>query len=50
MSFAREFADEVCYLDGGKIVERGRPEKIFSEPEHPATRRFLARLLQSTRV
>jgi len=50
MSFAREFADEVCHLDGGRIVERGRPQQIFSEPKHPATRRFLARLLQSTRI
>jgi polar amino acid transport system ATP-binding protein len=50
MGFAREFADEVCHLDDGRIVERGLPEKIFSEPEHPATRRFLARLLEGARV
>ncbi len=49
MSFAREFADEVCHLDGGRIVERGAPAQIFSEPRHPATQRFLARLLQGTR-
>jgi len=45
MGFAREFADEVCHLDDGRIVERGAPEKIFSDPEHPSTRRFLARLI-----
>ena len=29
MGFAREFADEVCFLEGGRIVERGTPEQIF---------------------
>jgi polar amino acid transport system ATP-binding protein len=50
MTFAREFADEVCYLEGGLIVERGTPEQIFSSPEHPSTRRFLARLLEGARA
>ena len=50
MGFAREFADEVCHLDGGQIVERGAPEQIFSEPAHPSTRRFLARVLQGQRA
>ena len=50
MGFAREFADEVCFLDDGRIVERGAPEQIFSEPEHPSTRRFLARLLAGARA
>lgn len=49
MRFAREFADEVCHLDGGRIVERGAPERIFSEPAHPSTRRFLARVLHNER-
>jgi polar amino acid transport system ATP-binding protein len=30
MEFAREFADEVCHLDGRRIVERGAPERIFN--------------------
>ena len=45
MSFAREVADAVCYLEDGRIVERGTPEDIFSNPRRPETRRFLARLL-----
>jgi polar amino acid transport system ATP-binding protein len=49
MGFAREVADKVCHLDGGLIVERGAPEKVFSDPAHPATRRFLARVLQDVR-
>jgi polar amino acid transport system ATP-binding protein len=50
MGFAREVADEVCFLHEGRIVERGAPERIFSEPEHPETRRFLRRLLEARRV
>ena len=45
MGFARDFADEVCFLEAGRIVERGAPEQIFGEPAEAATRRFLARLL-----
>jgi polar amino acid transport system ATP-binding protein len=50
MGFAREVADEVCFLHEGLIVERGAPERIFTEPEHPETRRFLRRLLEAKRV
>jgi polar amino acid transport system ATP-binding protein len=50
MGFARGFADEVCFLEAGRIVERGPPEQIFSEPEQAATRRFLARLLDGARA
>ncbi len=49
MGFAAEVADEVCFLDNGRIVERGRPEKIFSDPDRPETRRFLRRLLAARR-
>jgi polar amino acid transport system ATP-binding protein len=48
MAFAREVADEVCYLQDGRIVERGTPEEIFTAPQEPATQRFLARLLTRT--
>ncbi len=47
MAFARAIADEVCYLEAGRIVERGPPERIFSDPAEPSTRRFLARLLEA---
>jgi polar amino acid transport system ATP-binding protein len=50
MSFAREVADEVCFLHEGRIVERGDPERIFSEPEREETRRFLRRLIEARRV
>ena len=42
MGFARDVADQVCFLEGGRIVERGPPEQIFSAPEREETRRFLA--------
>ncbi len=45
MGFAREVADEVCYLQDGRIVERGAPEQIFTAPREQDTQRFLARLI-----
>jgi polar amino acid transport system ATP-binding protein len=39
----------VCFLDGGVLLEKGPPEKIFSEPEHPRTREFLRSVLESGR-
>lgn len=45
MNFAREAADKVGFLDDGRILEMGPPEKIFSAPEHERTRSFLARVL-----
>jgi polar amino acid transport system ATP-binding protein len=50
MGFAREVADEVCYLQDGRIVERGSPEQIFVSPRQPDTQRFLARLLAADRL
>jgi polar amino acid transport system ATP-binding protein len=50
MSFAREVADQVCYLQDGRIIERGSPEQVFSAPEAEQTRRFLARLLSAARI
>jgi polar amino acid transport system ATP-binding protein len=47
MSFARDVADEVCFLHEGRILERGKPERIFSAPERPETQRFLRRLLEA---
>ncbi len=46
MGFARELADEVCFLDAGRILERGPPAALFDAPREARTRRFLARVLQ----
>jgi polar amino acid transport system ATP-binding protein len=50
MTFAREVADQVCFLEDGRIVERGPPEEMFTAPTQPETQRFLARLLAANRV
>jgi polar amino acid transport system ATP-binding protein len=50
MGFAREVADEVCFLHEGLIAERGAPERIFEAPEREETRRFLRRLLDAKRL
>jgi polar amino acid transport system ATP-binding protein len=41
MSFAREAADNVIFMDGGVIVEEGPPEEIFDHPQHERTQAFL---------
>jgi polar amino acid transport system ATP-binding protein len=50
MSFAREVADRVCFLDAGVILEEGDPEQIFSAPEQARTREFLARVIEAGRL
>ncbi|GAA1766801.1 MAG: amino acid ABC transporter ATP-binding protein [Dermatophilaceae bacterium] len=44
MGFARQVADVVCFLDGGVILEQGRPEQVLGAPAHERTQRFLSRL------
>jgi len=44
MGFAREVADQICYLQDGRIIERGTPEQILDDPQQADTQRFLARL------
>ena len=45
MAFARSVSDEVVFMDKGVIAEKGSPEKMFTNPEKPRTREFLARYL-----
>ncbi|MBL0886094.1 amino acid ABC transporter ATP-binding protein [Myceligenerans indicum] len=45
LQFARAVADEVLFLDGGHVVERGAPRQLFREPREERTRQFLHRLL-----
>jgi ABC-type polar amino acid transport system ATPase subunit len=45
MGFARAAADRVIFMDGGVIVEEGRPEQIFENPRHERTKVFLSRVL-----
>ena len=41
MNFARQVADRVMFMDHGVIVEEGRPDAIFTAPQHQRTRDFL---------
>jgi polar amino acid transport system ATP-binding protein len=45
ITFAREVADEVVFMDQGIIAERGPPGEILRSPKHDRTREFLARVL-----
>ncbi|MET8791061.1 amino acid ABC transporter ATP-binding protein [Streptomyces pseudogriseolus] len=45
MTFAREVADRVVFMDGGVIVEDGAPDRVIGAPQHERTRHFLSRLL-----
>jgi polar amino acid transport system ATP-binding protein len=50
MGFARDIANRVCFLDEGRILEQGPPERIFTSPEHPRTRQFLGRIIAAGRL
>jgi polar amino acid transport system ATP-binding protein len=44
MGFARDVADRVWFMDGGRILEEADPESFFSRPQHPRAQRFLSDL------
>ena len=50
MGFARDVADEVCFLHEGRILERGAPADVLDTPQRPETQRFLRRLLEAGRA
>ena len=50
MGFARDIADRVCFLEAGRILEQGKPERIFTAPEYPRTRQFLGRIIEAGRL
>jgi polar amino acid transport system ATP-binding protein len=50
MTFARDVAHRVCFLDAGVILEQGPPEQIFSSPREPRTEQFLERIVQAGRL
>ncbi len=45
MGFAREAGDRIIFMDEGKIIEEGKPEKFFTNPEHQRTKDFLNQIL-----
>ena len=44
MQFARDIADRVLFVEGGRVAEAGPPEELFSNPRHERTREFLRRV------
>jgi len=46
MGFAKQVADQVIFMDEGKILEKGSPEHFFTNPEHDRTKLFLSRILR----
>jgi polar amino acid transport system ATP-binding protein len=50
MSFARDVAHRVCFLDAGVILEEGPPEQIFGAPREQRTQQFLQRIVQAGRL
>ncbi|MFS8123029.1 amino acid ABC transporter permease/ATP-binding protein [Rhizobium sp. BR 250] len=45
IGFAREVSDSVVFMEQGRILETGTPEKLFNSPDHPRTAEFLAKVL-----
>jgi polar amino acid transport system ATP-binding protein len=50
MSFARDIADRVVFLDAGVILEQGPPEQIFTRPREERTQQFLERIIEAGRL
>ena len=50
MGFAREVADRVCFLDGGRVLEQGPPGQVLGEPQQERTRQFLRRIIDAGRL
>jgi len=45
MGFARRVADQVVFMDEGRVVEAGTPQQIFDSPQSERLKRFLAEVL-----
>ncbi len=50
MGFARRVADQVCFLDGGRLLESGPPEQVLGDPVAGRTREFLSRVIAAGRL
>jgi polar amino acid transport system ATP-binding protein len=50
MSFARDIASRICFLDAGAILEQGPPEEILSRPNEARTQQFLQRIIEAGRL
>jgi polar amino acid transport system ATP-binding protein len=50
MGFARDIASRILFLDEGRILEEGTPDRIFRSPSEPRTREFLQRIIEAGRL
>jgi polar amino acid transport system ATP-binding protein len=50
MGFARQVADTVCFLDGGRLLEVGPPSQVLEDPQQARTRQFLSRIIEAGRL
>jgi len=50
MGFARDVADRICFLDGGRILEEGPPATLLTKPREPRTQQFLQRVVAAGRL
>jgi polar amino acid transport system ATP-binding protein len=50
MGFAKQVADRVAFLDGGKVLESGPPAQVLGDPVEPRTRQFLSRIIEAGRL
>ena len=50
MGFATQVADQVCFLEGGNILERGSAKEVLENPKNPSTVEFLKRVHQAGRL
>jgi polar amino acid transport system ATP-binding protein len=50
MGFARDVADQVCFLDAGRILEQAPPDQLFTDPKEARTRQFLQRIVEAGRL
>jgi polar amino acid transport system ATP-binding protein len=50
MGFAKQVADRVAFLDGGRVLEAGPPEQVLGDPAEARTRQFLARIIEAGRL
>jgi polar amino acid transport system ATP-binding protein len=50
MTFARQVADQVCFLDQGRLLESGPPSQVLGEPREPRTQEFLSRIINAGRL
>jgi polar amino acid transport system ATP-binding protein len=50
MTFARDIANRICFLDEGRILEQGPPDQILTAPKEPRTQQFLQRIIEAGRL